>query len=132
MNLYKEKCKSNLNFLLERLSKVDQLSLNVYHDCIRFIQLVEPKSTLDIINCWKETGKINKGHVDSFRKIVVGGESKKNRVLRSESVGLIITEICTLLWPYAGYIDLVFFRWVIGNIWNTRARVILWLADAEK
>lgn len=75
--LYKTSHANNINSdVLESQAKCDQLCLTVYHDSIRFIQLMEPSFSLKSIEYWVKTGKIKEDHADSFRKIVVGGEPK--------------------------------------------------------
>lgn len=80
LKMYKEIHKDDLNSeLVEKLSKADQLSLTVYHDCIRFIQLSEPTFDLKTIGYWVSTGKISPNHVGNFNKVIVGMPSEKLR-----------------------------------------------------
>ena len=72
MNIHKDNLDPEL---VRKLSKADELSLTVYHDCIRFIQLVEPVFDLKTIEYWGDTGKISPKHISSFKKVVVGGET---------------------------------------------------------
>lgn len=90
LNLYKEKHSSEIDVdVIESLAKSDQLCLTVYHDSIRFIQLMEPSFSLKTIEFWIDTGKIKEAHADNFRKIVVGGEpcekTQTNKAFKSDS-----------------------------------------------
>ncbi len=78
LSMYKSAHEESLNpEIIEQLAKADQLSLTVYHDCIRYIQLVEPTFSLSTIDYWVENKKILDTHADNFKKIVIGNESKK-------------------------------------------------------
>ncbi|EGG93132.1 hypothetical protein IMCC1989_1692 [gamma proteobacterium IMCC1989] len=80
LQLYKKVHEHDLNpSVVESLAKADQLSLTVYHDCIRFIQLMEPNFSLETIDYWLHTGKIKVHYVESFREIVVGGEENSKK-----------------------------------------------------
>ena len=72
LRLYKQKHIGMLDpEVLERLSKADALTLEVYYNTIRHFQLVEPKFTLTIIGHWVDLGKIIPEHKQDFIKIVV-------------------------------------------------------------
>ncbi|HBH38931.1 MAG TPA: hypothetical protein DDX06_11190 [Curvibacter sp.] len=72
LKMYKAKHASNLDGdVVEQLAKADALTLGVFHDAVRHVQVAEPRFDSKTIDAWVSAGKVSLDHRVNFVRVMV-------------------------------------------------------------